>query len=75
MIGVDEGRALGGCGGKIRGWMCEEAGEGGEGVEAAVVGCSWQSGDNQQPDLCLTSLSPCPPHFSTQLYDALLDNE
>lgn len=22
MIGVAEGRALGGCGGKIRGWMC-----------------------------------------------------
>lgn len=49
--------------------------EGGEGVAAAVVGCSWQSGDNQQPDLlCLTSLSPCPPHFSTQLYDALLNS-
>lgn len=22
MIGVAKGRALGGCGGKIRGWMC-----------------------------------------------------
>lgn len=49
MIGVAEGRALGGCGGKIRGWMCGyKGGWGGlEGVVAAVVGCSWQSGDNQ----------------------------
>lgn len=36
--------------------------EGEEGFVAAVVGCSWQSGDNQQPDLhCLTSLLPVLP--------------
>lgn len=44
------------------------------GVVAAVVGCSMHSSDNQPPDLCLTSLSPCPPHSSLQLYDALLNS-
>lgn len=52
MIGVAKGRALGGCGGKIRGWMCGyDAGGRGGGVTAAVVGCGWQCCDNQLLDL------------------------
>lgn len=78
LIGVAEGRALGVCGEKIRGWMCGwEAGWGGRdqekgGVMTAVVACSLQSSDNQA-DLCLTSLSACPRHFPLQLLDALLN--
>jgi len=65
MIVVAEGRALGGCGAKIRGWMCGwEAGEG----DAAVVGSSWQSGDNQQPDLlCLATFSLSSSHVYTTI--------
>ena len=40
---------------------------------SAVVGCSWQSGDNQPPDLLSYLPTHCIP-VSTELYDALLNS-
>lgn len=68
LIGVAEGRALGGCGEKIRGWMRGWRVLSVEwGVVAAVVGCSMHSSDNQT-----SVLPPSRPVLLTRLYSFMM---